>query len=528
MRESWSKHTLPVRLSHNSGTGYLLPSCDSVDFLRLAECLSLGSISEDLLSEEEPEQRPGGSRKRKKGNGRATPAPRLKPAKRVKLEDPSSTPEEHDASAVPIIRHTFEIDFAVDDQLAPAPQQPVSPFRDFLNVLASKCNEQMEGQDELVLNLGMLYPHAHQRTVHLCKDDPVASRRLNPLPLSSLLVLPSLIGDVRDADYDFNIPALRDILASAYKMQQNKRARLSGPLYIVVPKQSLLHKESHSFPISLRVEITISLLETSIFESLSLHRKKDIELEEAQRRVLTYAFGAGRPMPEDYSGTTDIPFFLSCLHPAASLPSDEGYKSAQPEELLPRLLPFQRRSVNWLLSREGRCITPEGRIEDSLAISRTPLFWDEVCPDEGKKWYFNRITGQLLNEEPPSDDFLGGILAEEPGLGKTLESIALVLLNPRIDRNPSISRWDPVGVIHVKEVKVRHNSLIRMRFPVYKLDCIGKSNRHTGSPCAAMGGRAQDACTDFEGVCVRRVDEGACTDHRARSEGQDSPRSPRT
>lgn len=42
--------------------------------------------------------------------------------------------------------------------------------------------------------------------------------------------------------------------------------------------------------------------------------------------------------------------------------------------------------------------------------------------------------------------------------GKTLESIAVILLNPPVGRNPSISRWDPVGVIDVKEIKVSVDS----------------------------------------------------------------------
>ena len=46
------------------------------------------------------------------------------------------------------------------------------------------------------------------------------------------------------------------------------------------------------------------------------------------------------------------------------------------------------------------------------------------------------------------------ILAEEPGLGKTLECIALILLNPGVGRNPSTYTWDAEAKIHVKNVKV--------------------------------------------------------------------------
>ncbi|EJD05157.1 uncharacterized protein FOMMEDRAFT_81201 [Fomitiporia mediterranea MF3/22] len=213
-----------------------------------------------------------------------------------------------------------------------------------------------------------------------------------------------------------------------------------------------MNREDRIVPVILRAEITISLLEPAVFEPLTTFRKKDSEIEEAQRRVLTYAFGPGPPPPKAYSGSTDMPFFLSCLHPAAPLPSDEANQAAQPADLLPQLLPFQRHTVNWLLSCEARRISEKGQIEDlDNHGSELPLFWEEVSPVDGKTWYLNHITGCLLKEPPPKDEFFGGILAEEPGLGKTLESIALVLLNPSIDRNPSVSRWDPVGVIDVKE-----------------------------------------------------------------------------
>lgn len=43
---------------------------------------------------------------------------------------------------------------------------------------------------------------------------------------------------------------------------------------------------------------------------------------------------------------------------------------------------------------------------------------------------------------------------EEPGLGKTLECIALILLNPGIGRNPTVVRWDPEAKVEVKQIKV--------------------------------------------------------------------------
>lgn len=39
-------------------------------------------------------------------------------------------------------------------------------------------------------------------------------------------------------------------------------------------------------------------------------------------------------------------------------------------------------------------------------------------------------------------------------MGKTLECIALILLNPGIGRNPTVVRWDPEAKVEVKQIKV--------------------------------------------------------------------------
>jgi E3 ubiquitin-protein ligase SHPRH len=58
---------------------------------------------------------------------------------------------------------------------------------------------------------------------------------------------------------------------------------------------------------------------------------------------------------------------------------------------------------------------------------------------------------------------LGGILAEEPGLGKTLETIGLIMLNPAPkDRNPSVTYWDEASQLEIKKIKVRCVSLMQI------------------------------------------------------------------
>jgi len=62
----------------------------------------------------------------------------------------------------------------------------------------------------------------------------------------------------------------------------------------------------------------------------------------------------------------------------------------------------------------------------------------------------------IFDEKDTIERSFGGILAEEPGLGKTLEIVALILLNPAPeDRAPRMIRWDPLAGLNIKAVKVR-------------------------------------------------------------------------
>ena len=120
-----------------------------------------------------------------------------------------------------------------------------------------------------------------------------------------------------------------------------------------------------------------------------------------------------------------------------------------------------------MLSREGKTLDASGAVVDiPIQATYLPLTWERVVlsRESGKQLvsYYQRVTGALSMEMPEEDEVArGGILAEEPGLGKTLECIALVMLNPGIGRNPSNSRWDPVAKIDVKEIRVSHTFVMR-------------------------------------------------------------------
>ncbi|KAJ7453930.1 hypothetical protein B0H11DRAFT_2176342 [Mycena galericulata] len=148
-----------------------------------------------------------------------------------------------------------------------------------------------------------------------------------------------------------------DILSACDELQRDGRVAINGDLTLVIlPATDAAH-----FPFRLRVKLTVSLT-PAIFQPIGLMRNiTSTPLENAQRRLLQFLY------PDDtlVSGSktvTNIPFFYSILGPAPHLQQTAADGAMQPVDLVSTLLPFQRRSVAWLLDREGKMITPDGRI----------------------------------------------------------------------------------------------------------------------------------------------------------------------
>ncbi|KAJ5954332.1 hypothetical protein N7501_008611 [Penicillium viridicatum] len=101
------------------------------------------------------------------------------------------------------------------------------------------------------------------------------------------------------------------------------------------------------------------------------------------------------------------------------------------------LFPFQRRAVRWLLRREGREVGPNGEIMpiEELPKNDLPASFSSTKDADGRTYYFSHLfmilTTELSGWHDAADNLKGGILAEEMGLGKTVEVIALISLNKR-------------------------------------------------------------------------------------------------
>lgn len=138
----------------------------------------------------------------------------------------------------------------------------------------------------------------------------------------------------------------------------------------------------------------------------------------------------------------------------------DGPPSLQPAGLEATLLPFQRRSAAFILGREGKQLLKdstdtqdvEDRVMTNRGWSERGLWWQRIRED----LYYNAVTGQFAQSLAATRqyDVKGALLAEEMGLGKTVEVLALVNLHPSPqDRNDAELYMDEVNEVEVKPVK---------------------------------------------------------------------------
>ena len=150
----------------------------------------------------------------------------------------------------------------------------------------------------------------------------------------------------------------------------------------------------------------------------------------------------------------------SSFYQAAFVPSRQDFndlKDVVIPDLEATLYPFQRRAVQWLLMKEG--VKYDGTDPDGILqltdcpqppTATLPFSFHSLSDVNGQRYYmsdlYHLVTRDVTPFQQAEKSLRGGILAEEMGLGKTVEIISLILTHERgpLPRTKSDSHADKV------------------------------------------------------------------------------------
>ncbi|XP_025816393.1 F-box protein At3g54460 isoform X2 [Panicum hallii] len=163
-----------------------------------------------------------------------------------------------------------------------------------------------------------------------------------------------------------------------------------------------------------------------------------------------------------------------------------------------KLFPHQEAAVEWMLKRE-----------QNTQVLAHPLYKD-FCTEDGFPFYINVISGEVFTGNAPTiNDFRGGMFCDEPGLGKTVTTLSLIL------KTHGTLAYPPEGVdvswcMHKPDKK----------YGYYELSPSCSSNRNSSSSVSkkllAEDGITDDPCSSG----LSRNDDPVCSTRSSRKRGR--------
>jgi E3 ubiquitin-protein ligase SHPRH len=350
-----------------------------------------------------------------------------------------------DSELIPILRHVLEVQYTKGEGPTVHNNRWDDEYKEFQAIL-SALNDLSSSPNTIDLG-DISFAEYRGSTVAV----PYNPHRQNESH-TWLFLVPSLV-----IDGDSNDMGSTDLLLACRTLQGFGQAFVEASLKLVILPLDTFNGQ---LPFALHLDLVVSLVLPLALDPTPLSRRAQVlAREDAQRRLLHATYLSQDITSLAVNDEVTVSTLYSILGSAPPLPSEAANNAMQPESLIPTLLPFQRRSVAWMLEKEAMVVTDEGLIIPQI-VSNNFSFWKEIKQGV-HTWYLNRISGELSANPPNTMPVpFGGILAEEPGLGKTVETIALILLNPAPpEYNPTLTRWDTRMSLKVKAVKVRSTAL---------------------------------------------------------------------